>query len=88
MLIASLYASSANDCGDNQFEKRAVYWLAANIAQKAGRVDASIRKLANRTRESYLGRAPSKTDIFTEGNEGTSIKFNCWINASVKVPKL
>ncbi len=49
---------------------------------------ASIRKLANRTRESYLGRAPSKTDIFTEGNEGTSIKFNCWINASVKVPKL
>ena len=88
LLIASLYASSANDCGNNQFEKRAVYWLAANVAQKAGRVDASIRKLANSTRASYLGRAPSKTDIFTEGNEGTSIKFNCWINASVKVPKL
>ena len=88
LLIASLYASSANDCGNNQFEKRAVYWLAANIAQKAGRVDASIRKLANSTRASYLGRAPSKTDIFTEGNEGASIKFNCWINASVKVPKL
>ena len=88
LLIASLYASSANDCGNNQFEKRAVYWLAANVAQKAGRVDASIRKLANSTRASYLGRAPSKTDIFTEGNEGASIKFNCWINASVKVPKL
>ena len=88
LLIASLYASSANDCGETQFEKRAVYWLAANIAQKAGRVDASIRKLANKTRASYLGRAPSKTDIFTEGNEGISIKFNCWINASVKVPKL
>ena len=88
LLIASLYASSANDCGETQFEKRAVYWLAANIAQKAGRVDASIRKLANKIRASYLGRAPSKTDIFTEGNEGISIKFNCWINASVKVPKL
>ncbi len=88
LLIASLYASSANDCGETQFEKRAVYWLAANISAKAGRVDASIRKLANKTKASYLGRAPSKTDIFTEGNEGDRIKFDCWINASVKVPKL
>ena len=88
LLIASLYASSANDCGKTQFEKRAVYWLAANIAAKAGRVDASIRKLANKTKASYSGRAPSKTDIFTEGNEGDRIKFDCWINTSVKVPKL
>ena len=46
LLIASLYASSANDCGDNQFNKRAIYWLAADIAKKAGRVDASIREIS------------------------------------------
>ena len=88
LLIASLYASSANDCGDNQFNKRAIYWLAADIAKKAGRVDASIRKSANKTALSYMGRAPSKTDIFSQANQGAKITFNCWVGASVTVPKL
>jgi len=88
LLIANLYADSANDCGDTQFNKRAVYWLAADVARKAGKVNSSLKKVANKTAESYTGRAPSKTDIFTEGNEGTTIKFNCWINSSIKVPSL
>ncbi len=88
LLIASLYASSANGCGDTQFNKRAVYWLAAQTAQKAGRVDASIRKIANRTVASYNGRAPSKTDIFTDGSQGKRVTFSCWIRRSVRVPYL
>lgn len=88
LLIANLYASSANDCGNSQFEKRAVYWLAANTAKKAAKVDASIKKSALKAAKSYEGRAPSKTDIFTEGKEGTSVQFSCWIGRSVKVPKL
>ena len=88
LLIANMYAESANDCGDTQFNKRAVYWLAADLAEKAGRVDNSLSKIVKRTVQSYTGRAPSKTDIFTEGNEGTVIKFSCWINRSVTVPKL
>ena len=88
LLIANLYADSANQCGETQFEKRAVYWLAADIAKKAGQVDASLKKIARKTAESYTGRAPSKTDIFTEGNAGTVIKFDCWINRSVTVPSL
>ena len=75
LLIANLYASSANDCGDSQFDKRAVYWLAANTARKAASVDGSIKKAALKTAESYEGRAPSKTDIFTDGREGTSVTF-------------
>ena len=88
LLIANLYASSANDCGQTQFEKRAMYWLAAQMAEKAARVDASIKKVALKTAKSYTGRAPSKTDIFTEGNEGQVIKFNCWVGESITVPKL
>ena len=88
LLIANLYASSANDCGNTQFEKRAVYWLAANTARKAANVDASIKKNALKTAVSYEGRAPSKTDIFTERKEGSSVTFSCWISSSVKVPKL
>lgn len=88
LLIANLYASSANQCGNTQFEKRAVYWLAANTARKAGNVDASVKSLANKTAASYSGRAPSKTDIFTEGMQGKTVTFNCWIGSSVKVPNL
>ena len=88
LLIANLYASSANNCGNSQFEKRAVYWLAAKEARKAANVDASIKKIATRTAESYEGRAPTKTDIFTEGNAGQVIRFSCWIGQSVTVPSL
>jgi tetratricopeptide (TPR) repeat protein len=88
LLIANMYADSANQCGDSQFNKRAVYWLAADVAKKAGQVDASLKRITSRTVESYIGRAPSKTDIFTEGNAGVVIKFDCWINRSVTVPSL
>jgi len=88
LLIARLYAESANQCGDSQFNKRAVYWLAEKTARKAGKVDASLKKIVTQTINSYGGRAPSKTDIFTEGNEGTTISFNCWIKRSIVVPSL
>ena len=88
LMISNLYADSANDCGDTQFNKRAVYWLAAQMAYKAAEVDASIKKIAVKTAKSYEGRAPSKTEIFTEGNQGATIQFTCWINSSVKVPQL
>ena len=88
LMISNLYAASANDCGTTQFDKRAVYWLAAQMAYKASEMDASIKKLALKTARSYEGRAPSKTEIFTEGNQGATIQFDCWIKSSVKVPEL
>ena len=51
-------------------------------------MDASLKKLSDRTAAAFNGRAPSKTDIFTEGNQGTSITFSCWIGRSIKVPSL
>ena len=88
LLISNLYAASANNCGTTQFEKRAVYWLAAKEARKASSVDRTIRTTAIKTAESYEGRAPTKTDIFTEGNAGKVISFKCWIGLSVTVPSL
>ena len=35
----------------------------------------SVKKLAIKTAQSYEGRAPSKTDIFTEGNEKVNSIF-------------
>ncbi|MCY4254192.1 MAG: tetratricopeptide repeat protein [Flavobacteriaceae bacterium] len=88
LAIANMYASSANNCGETQFEKRAIYWLAADEARKAARVDPSVKQDSNKFIESYMGRAPSKTDIFTEGMEGQTVTFNCWVGRTITVPSL
>ncbi|MBZ9628764.1 tetratricopeptide repeat protein [Psychroflexus sp. CAK57W] len=87
--IADMYAKSANDCGKTVFEKRAVYWLAADYATRAGIVDPSISSNADATAESYKARAPQKSDIFQEEAAGRKISFsNCWIRESVVVPNI
>lgn len=88
LLIANLYASSANQCGSTPFEKRAVYWKAADMARRAARVDPSLSATANQSAASYSAKAPSKTDIFNSGMAGKSVTFSCWIGGSVKVPNL
>ena len=47
-----------------------IYIVSLKEAKKAASVDASVRKLANKTATSYEGRAPSKTDIFSEAMGG------------------
>jgi tetratricopeptide (TPR) repeat protein len=86
--IAAMYAKSANKCGDTNFNKRAVYWLAAQEAQKASRVDPTLKKSAAQSATSYKAKAPTKSEIFTAGNAGQTIKIGCWIGASVTVPKV
>lgn len=86
--IASMYAQSANNCGNTVFEKRAVYWLAADYAERAGRVDPSLKKHANQAASSYNATAPQKADIFNSGKAGQTIQIGCWIGESVRVPNL
>jgi tetratricopeptide (TPR) repeat protein len=86
--IAAMYAASANSCGDTNFNKRAVFWLAADEASKAGRQDPTLKKAAAQTAENYLSKAPSKADIFSCSCGGEVIKIGCWIGTSVTVPKI
>jgi len=88
LLIAGMYASSANSCGTTAFEKRATFWLAANTAEKAGRVNGALKSAAAKTAANYRAKAPSREDIFSSGKAGQTIKIGCWINKSVKVPTL
>lgn len=86
--IANMYAASANNCGDTNFNKRAVFWLAAAEARKAGRVDANLRSYADGLAANFDGKAPQKSEIFGEGNQGQTIRIGCWIGLSVTVPKI
>ncbi|MDN3664435.1 hypothetical protein ACFFU1_14070 [Algibacter miyuki] len=86
--IAAMYAASANNCGDTNFNKRAVYWLAADEARKAARVDPTLKKASAASVANYMAKAPAKADIFSCGCSGQSIKIGCWIGASITVPSI
>jgi len=77
--IAAMYSSSAKNCGTDNFSQRAVFWLAAAEARKAGSSNTASR---------YEGLAPSKTEIFNEGKAGKSISIGCWIQRTVTVPNI
>ncbi len=87
LLIATMYASSANNCGTDIVSKRMVYVAALNKAKKAKAVDPSISSLANKFIRSYSKNIPTKKDLFVAGVEsGTKHKIGCWINETVRVP--
>lgn len=87
LLIARLYAKSANSCGTDEFSKRMVYVAAVNKARRAKAVDPSITSKANKYIKSYSASMPSKKLKFTLGvKSGTPHKIGCWIGETVRVP--
>lgn len=88
LLIARLYQSSVNSCGEGEFEKRMVYAAALRQAEIAASVDPSMSSVARRYIDSYRSNLPSKTIIFTSGvAPGSSYTIKCWIGETVTVPK-
>jgi tetratricopeptide (TPR) repeat protein len=86
LLIAGLYASSVNDCGTTEFDKRMVYTAALYKARRAAVVDPSIASRASQYIKNYISQEPSKKLMFSETiKAGTSHKIKCWINETVKV---
>ncbi len=86
LIIAGMYASSANSCGTDVVSKRMVYVAALNKAIKAKSVDPSISRLANRYIKSYSKNLPSKKDLFAATIDvGSTHRIGCWIQETVRV---
>jgi len=87
--IAQLYANSTRDCGADAFESKALYWLAAESARKAGVAEPKLKKSADDLAAGFMKRAPSKKEVAdAKRKPGQTISFKCWINESVSIPKL
>ena len=87
LLIANLYAASANTCGTDEISKRMVYVAAADKARQAKAVDPGITATANQYISSYMASAPSKKLVFTEGlTSGSTHQIGCWINETARIP--
>lgn len=89
IFLAQLYANSSNDCGKNNFDKKAIYWLAANTAKQAGVVEPGLKKSADQLMDDFNKKAPSKKEISQEKRKaGQQIAFDCWLDETVTIPKL
>ncbi len=84
LIIASLYASSANSCGNDVVSKRMVFVAAYNMAAKAKKLGEGD---AGRFMASYRSNFPTKKDLFVAGlQSGGTFKIGCWIGETVRIP--
>ena len=88
LLLSQMYGASGADCGANPFEKKAIYWLAAETARKAGQIDPKYKAGTDKMAESYKKKAPTSAEIKEAKMSGKVVTFKCWINESIAVPKI
>lgn len=86
LLIGDMYAASSNNCGKDNWEKRAVIWSAMDKWKMAKKVDTSISELANQRIQKYRPYLPTKEDGHMKSIAlGSSYLIKCWINEKVIV---
>ncbi len=86
ILIGTLYAQSAKDCGENAFFQSLTYIAAVDKFNQARNIDPSCSDEVSKYVNSYSGYFPSKEDIFFNTmQEGQSYTIGCWINESIKL---
>ncbi|MBS3807593.1 MAG: hypothetical protein KGY60_08835 [Bacteroidales bacterium] len=86
ILIGRMYTESVDQCGGDDFEKKAVLWAAVDKFQKAKQVDPELKDEADGYINSYRPRFPDKKSIFFHNYQmGDSYKVGCWINETTTV---
>lgn len=84
LLMATLYANSG--CGKNEFERKALHYLALKSAMQAGAVQPELKASAEAEAGRYRKNLPSAQEIKASGLRGKSFKPDCWINEAVQIP--
>ena len=86
LIMADAYAG-IKECGSSDFQKKLVYYLAAEAATKAGIADATLKKIADKKSEQYLKLAPSAKEIKDSKMGGKTIEIGCGLKQKVSIPK-
>lgn len=86
VLLAQVYAAAEGQCGNNVFEKKAVYWAAIDKLRTASSVDPAVSNKARKLIADYSRRLPDKSISFQfNWKQGDKYTIGCWINETVSV---
>lgn len=86
LFLAQLYTNSANDCGTTDFEKKAIYYLAIQTAQKAGISEPRLKPTAEKMAKDLEKKSVTADEISKAKMNGKSLKLGCWINETITFP--
>lgn len=84
LLKATLIANS--QCGRNDFERRALNFLAEKTALKALAVQPEMKATAEAQAQNYRNNQPKSAEIKASGYAGKTLKFSCWLTDAVQIP--
>lgn len=86
ILIGDMYATSADECGDNELTKKVAYWAAVDKYVQAKKADPELTELANKRIATYSKYFPTLDKVFFHDlKEGDPYQVECWINESTTV---
>ena len=86
LFLSQLYANSANECGTTDFEKKAIYFLAAQTVKKAEIATPKLKPAVDMMFTDFNAKSPSSQEISKKKLNGKSLAIKCWINETVTFP--
>lgn len=86
IFLSQLYANSANECGTNEFEKKAIYFLAAQTVKKAEAANPKLKTAVDMMYADFNAKAPLSAEISKQKLNGKPYTIKCWINETVTFP--
>ena len=84
--LAQLYANSVDECGATDFDKKAIYLLAAETVKKAETASPKLKSAVDSMYADFKAKAPSSTEISKMKLNGKSFAIKCWINETLQFP--
>lgn len=86
LFLAQLYANSVDDCGKTDFEKKSVYYLAIETANKAAIAEPRLKPTSDKMAADFAKQSLTKDEIAKAKMAGKSITIGCWINETITFP--
>jgi hypothetical protein len=86
LYLADMYANNAEKCGKNEFEKKAIYYLAIQTAKKALINDPKLQPTVESIIKKFASKSLTLDDIIDAKMNGKSLKIDCDINETINFP--
>ncbi len=84
LFLATLYTNSVDECGATSLDKKAIYQLANQTAQKAAKAEPRLKPTAEQFANQYTKNSPTKQELDQLNKMGGKVTIGCWINETVQ----
>ncbi len=89
ILLAQMYMAAGADCGLNEFETKALNWLAIQTVKKAAVAEPKYQPTVTAMVEQFNENVPTKDDAKAAGiKKNATVTYGCWINETITVPNI